>query len=189
MINFNEKEVLEQLRNNNMENFNLIFEKYYNKVFYFSLKMLKDEYLAEEITQEVFIDVFNCICKLKNLEVFNSWLMKIALNKINGRIKKLVAEKEKSSNNDILEFLESENKNIIPEKSLLDKELNDILLNEISKLNEKKKRVLIMYYFNNLSLKQIAKIENIPVGTVKSRLFSCKKDLEKKMLLKEMTAI
>lgn len=189
MINFNEKEVLEQLRNNNMENFNLIFEKYYNKVFYFSLKMLKDKYYAEELTQEVFIDVFNCICKLKNVEFFNSWLMKITLNKINSRIKKIIYDKEKNINNDVLEFLESENKSLIPEKSLLNKELNTVLLNQISKLNEKKKRVLIMYYFNNLSLKQIAKIENIPVGTVKSRLFSCKKELEKNLSLKEALAI
>ena len=189
MINFKEKEILEQLRNNNMENFNLIFEKYYNKVFFFSLKILKDEYHAEEITQEVFIDIFNCIHKLKNIEFFNSWLMKITLNKINGKIKKIISERERNTNTNILEFLEIENKNLIPEKSLLNKELTNILLYEISKLNEKKKRVLIMYYFNNLSLKQIAKIENIPVGTVKSRLFSCKKDLEKKLLLKELIAI
>lgn len=183
-----EVEIIKELKKGKLDNFEFIFNKYYKKVYYISLKILKDVYQAEELTQEVFIDVLKCIHNLKYDEYFGSWVVKITLNKANGKLRNLISEKTIISNNAIDERF-SKTESYIPEKYILKREINDVIQKEINSLDSKKKNVLILFYFYNLSLKEIANIEQVPVGTVKSRLFSAKKLLNDKMIKKKIISI
>ena len=89
-----EKEVLLQIQKGNFENFNIIYNKYYKKIFFFSLKSIGDEKLAEDLTQDVFIDIITNIKNLKEIEEFYSWLLKLVTNKINIMLKKLYLQKK-----------------------------------------------------------------------------------------------
>ena len=89
-----EEEVLLQIQKGNFENFNIIYNKYYRKIFFFSLKSIGDEKLAEDLTQDVFIDIITNIKNLKEIEEFYSWLLKLVTNKINMMLKKLYLQKK-----------------------------------------------------------------------------------------------
>lgn len=89
-----EQEVLLQIQKGNFENFNIIYNKYYKKIFFFSLKSIGDEKLAEDLTQDVFIDIITNIKNLKEIEEFYSWLLKLVTNKINMMLKKLYLQKK-----------------------------------------------------------------------------------------------
>ena len=89
-----EQEVLLQIQKGNFENFNIIYNKYYRKIFFFSLKSIGDEKLAEDLTQDVFIDIITNIKNLKEIEEFYSWLLKLVTNKINMMLKKLYLQKK-----------------------------------------------------------------------------------------------
>ncbi|MCX0362351.1 RNA polymerase sigma factor [Clostridium perfringens] len=181
-----ETKIIKQLKKNDFSNFNIIYENYYKKIYFLSLKMIKDEKIAEDITQEVFLSVIKCISSLKNIAAFEVWIRKITINKVNTKIKYIIKYKQNTSYYDFdsLNNLISENE--LPEELALKKEDLHELFNEINRLPDIKRRVLLLHYFKELSLKEISVIENIPIGTVKSRIFSAKSSLKKSLSLKKL---
>lgn len=170
------------MKKENFENFNIIYKNYYKKIFFLSLKSIGDEKLAEDLTQEVFMDIIVNIKKLNEIEKFSSWISKITINKTNTKLKKLCLQKKYTYNyNEIFfeNFIVSHDE---PEKLLLKKELRKSLIYEINKLSQIKRRVMLHYFFKELSLKEISDLERIPIGTVKSRLHYAKKVLKNLML-------
>lgn len=172
-----EYNTLLQMKNNNFDNFNLIYNKYYNKIFYLVLNKIKDKSLSEDITQEIFIDVINGIRNLKNIEAFYSWLKKIALNKINMYLKNLIKHKNIIHGTDISELTYIKDKNLSQEDLVIQEDYKNLIGKFLNKLSEKEKEVVSLFYYAELSLKEISIINNSPIGTVKSRLFSAKKKL------------
>lgn len=185
MCNLNEKQILLQIKQNNLESFDYIYIKYYKKVFFLALKMLSDEKLAEDITQEVFIDIIHGIKNLKNLDIFEAWIRKITINKVNTKRKKekLVKENQLNYDNELLNNIICDESSL--EDSLINSEFKKDFLDIINELPDKKRRVILLYYYENFSLSEIALIENIPIGTVKSRLHSTKKILKDSLRLKK----
>ena len=178
MNSLRENEIILQIKENNFENFDILYNKYYKRVFFLALKMIGDEKLAEDIAQEVFIDVISSIKNLNNIEIFNAWISKITINKVNTKRKKLFLYKKKVANCESETFENIINENFIPEELILKEEMNKEILEQINKLSPNKRRVLLLYYFKEMSLKEISVIENIPIGTVKSRLYSAKRLLK-----------
>lgn len=178
MNSLRENEIILQIKENNFENFDILYNKYYKRVFFLALKMIGDEKLAEDIAQEVFIDVISSIKNLNNIEIFNAWISKITINKVNTKRKKLFLYKKNVTNCESETFENVINENFIPEELILKEEMNKEILEQINKLSPNKRRVLLLYYFKEMSLKEISVIENIPIGTVKSRLYSAKRLLK-----------
>lgn len=178
MNSLRENEIILQIKENNFENFDILYNKYYKRVFFLALKMIGDEKLAEDIAQEVFIDVISSIKNLNNIEIFNAWISKITINKVNTKRKKLFLYKKKVANCESETFENIINENFIQEELILKEEMNKEILEQINKLSPNKRRVLLLYYFKEMSLKEISVIENIPIGTVKSRLYSAKRLLK-----------
>ncbi|HAT4365327.1 TPA: sigma-70 family RNA polymerase sigma factor [Clostridium perfringens] len=178
MSSLRESEIILQIKEKNFENFKIIYNKYYKKVFFLALKMIGDEKLAEDITQEVFIDIIPSIKNLNNIEIFSAWISKITINKVNTKRKKLFLYKKNIVTCQIESFENIVNENFIPEEFILKEEMNKEILEQINKLSPNKRKVLLLFYFKEMSLKEISQIENIPVGTVKSRLYSAKKLLK-----------
>lgn len=178
MNSLRENEIILQIKENNFENFDILYNKYYKRVFFLALKMIGDEKLAEDIAQEVFIDVISSIKNLNNIEIFNAWISKITINKVNTKRKKLFLYKNKVANCEAETFENIISENFIPEELILKEEMNKAILEQINKLSPNKRRVLLLYYFKEMSLKEISLIENIPIGTVKSRLYSAKRLLK-----------
>lgn len=162
------------MKNNNFENFYLIYNKYYKKIFFLVLKNCKNKSLSESITQEIFVSTLSKIKSLKNINSFDAWLTKIALNKINLYFKILIKYRENNIyKKDISELTHIADKNISIEKLIMREDLKTL----INKLSEKEKETILLFYYDQLSLKEISLVNNISIGTVKSRLFSAKKKL------------
>lgn len=178
MGNFTEIDIIIQLQNNNFENFKFIYDKYYIRIFNLVIKRVHDYYLAEDIVQEIFIEVILNVYKLKKAEAFYKWLLKITINKINYNLKKLI--NEKSYQVLVSEFnidnQKTLNKNLEVEYTI--KLFIKILDNKINSLPKNKKKIIIQYFYKNMSIKEIAQLENIPIGTVKSTLYYSKKELK-----------
>ncbi|XZM35306.1 RNA polymerase sigma factor (plasmid) [Clostridium perfringens] len=172
-----EYNTLLQMKNNNFDNFNVVYDKYYNKIFYLVLNKIQDKSLSEDITQEIFIDVINGIKNLKNIEAFDSWLRKITLNKINMYLRKLIKHKDNTKNTDINELTYIRDKSLSQEDLVIQEDNKNLISKFLNKLSEKEKEVVSLFYYEQFSLKEISIIKNISIGTVKSRLFSAKKKL------------
>ncbi|WP_238906884.1 RNA polymerase sigma factor [Clostridium sp. YIM B02506] len=133
--------------------------------------MLGNNEATYDVVQDTILTVYEKISTLKNPSSFKSWLLKIVVNK---------SKSELSKQNKIIYL---ENSIEIP---IIDKDLEKIeLMSLVSDLPDDFKSVIILFYFNDLSYKEISEILDIPEGTVKSRLFRGKEILHKIIYMEE----
>jgi RNA polymerase sigma-70 factor (ECF subfamily) len=164
------------------ECFRTLYDMYKNKVYNTAKRLTNDDKAAEDIMQEVFVIIYTKIYKLKHAEAFEVWLYRIVINCCKNSYKKsknLLVVEDKT-----IETAAGESCNETPSESLIRKERNEEMMNCISKLSEKLKTCIILYYFNEMSIREIAETLECSEGTVKSRLFKGKKALEKSFVLK-----
>ena len=134
-----------------------------------AFSILKTEDEINDAISNTTVIVFEKIKTLKNEEFFKTWLTRILINecyKIYNQNKKLVyldnVNQEKLTYND--QYVDYEIRNLVKN---LDKDL---------------RQIVILYYFEDFSVKEIAKIIRKPEGTVKSRLSRARKELEKSLI-------
>jgi len=134
--------------------------------------ILKNDEEIFDAIQNTTVIVFEKINTLKKDEFFKTWLTRILINecyKIYNQSKKIVYMENYNQEN--LEYTDSY-ENL---------EMKNLLKN----LNDELKDVVILYYIEDYSVKEIAKILEIPDGTVKSRLSRARKELETILLKSE----
>ena len=130
--------------------------------------ILHSEADVEDAIQNTVIKAFENIKTLKQDEFFETWVIRILINECNNIMRK---------NKRVLQFQESlvvETYDDIYEK--LD------LINAIASLNNELKVITRLYYFEDMSTVEIAKILNVPEGTVRSRLARAREKLKKQMI-------
>ena len=151
---------------------NTLFNEYYNDVHYFAYKTVKDAHLADDITQETFIEVIRTIKNLEAPAAFVSWLNKIAYHQCSRyfRKKRDVLAPEDENGNSPLDSIEEENSEFIPDEALEKEELRRTIMTMLDTLTEEQRSAVILRYYDELSVKEIAKIQGVSEGTVKSRL-------------------
>ncbi|MPQ42676.1 sigma-70 family RNA polymerase sigma factor [Clostridium tarantellae] len=121
---------------------------------------VKDEHNALDIVQETVYKAYMSINKLKEPKYFNTWITRILINNAINFIKKeekLICLEQK----DLV--------NIIGINKVNNEEQID-LLDMVDKLQDKYKEIIILKYFSDLTIKEISKILDMPIGTVKTYL-------------------
>lgn len=180
-IKFNEQELLKavrDLKSGDKSAFDVLYKLTYKKVYFFSLSITNDPEMTSDIVQEVYLLVLKYINSLKDEKLFIAWLNRITYNttmkelsKANKRPINITDEelqlKLVDENNPMVRYIEDESK----------MEIIKIILS----LKAKHRTVLILKYFENYSIKQMAEILNCPEGTVKSRLNAAKVALKKEL--------
>ncbi|MBE6090173.1 MAG: RNA polymerase sigma factor [Clostridium beijerinckii] len=173
-----EEELVIKIQSGDMNALGELFEIYKNESFKYSYLITGSKYTSEDIVQEAFISCYNNIKSLKNPEFFKSWFFKM-LTRIAWRY----AKKDKKSLpvDNIFEKVDEKNIDTSIEQYLR-KEQNNNLYAEIEKLDLKQKTVIVLYYFNGLTVNEIAKVMGCFEGTVKSRLHSARKKLKSSLI-------
>lgn len=171
-------EIIEQAKNGSASAFQMLYENYYRLVFYYAWSICKNEADARDVTQDVFLQVYRSIGDLRDSSLFVSWLRKITLSKCQKLFKKnkdaLYDEKQISK-----ELGKEKRKEFIPHEyidHLSDKEILEGLLFQ---LTDRRREVLEMFYFRQMSMEEIAREMNINISTVKGRLHEARKALHK----------
>lgn len=162
----NEMKLIKESIKGNKESFGILIKN--NKEYLYKMAFLyvKDEQDALEVIHETVYRAFLNIEKLKKAKFFNTWITRILINVSIDFLKR----KGKS------EILD-ESIPIIKEKSEVSTEEKLDLYNAIDLLNDNYKTVIIMMYFNDMKIKDIAKIMEIPENTVKTYLRRAKQAL------------
>jgi RNA polymerase sigma-70 factor (ECF subfamily) len=150
--------------------------QYQAGVFRIALSILEDVAEANEATQDTFIAVLANLKSYQERASFKAWIYTIALNTSRSRMrkKKTVARLKKTL--EILFRVQLQKTNS-PEEAVIQQERDGKLWKAIEKMNEKQRTPLILRYFHELSVAEIAEILRISEGTVHSRLFTAREYL------------
>lgn len=170
--------------NSKKDLFTSIYEKNKGLVYNLSLHYVQNIEDAEEITQDVFLQVYQSLEKFKNNSSISTWIYRITVNKSLDYIKKKNSKKRffvfgKKSENEH-EYLSISSFNH-PGIDLEDKENSKILFEAINSLTENQKTAFILSKIEELSNPEIASIMNTSISSVESLIFRAKKSLQEKL--------
>ncbi len=172
-----EKEIIENIKDGQIDAFNLLFEKYSKKAVRTAYLITGRKDICEDIVQETFIQCYHEIKNLKNHEAFKAWFYKI-LTRISWRYcsKNKVEVSIDNINDKYTDTLSHD-----VEKN----EMKNLVGKSVDKLPLPMKAAVILYYYNELSIKDISGVLGCFQGTVKSRLYNARKLLEKDFMKKD----
>ena len=164
------KELVLSAKNGNKKAFDKLYKLTSNNVWFTCVSLLKDEENAKDIMQETYITAFLKLDTLKDEEKFCGWLTAIATNKSKNKLKGKV---EYQIDDEILIAETETDELMLPEEYINKAEKRKVLLQIIEDtLSFNQYQVVLMFYFNELSIAEIAQALEISEGTVKSRLNS-----------------
>ncbi len=149
--------------------FEALYQRTCQNVYFTCLSFLKNEQDASDVTQEVYLTALEQLPRLNDMSKFVPWLNKIAVNKCKNM---LIKKKPVLMDYEDMENLQTEeNENFLPEEYATNKAKRKIVMDIMEKsLSDTLYQTVIMYYFNGMSVTEIAEIMNCPVGTVTYRL-------------------
>ncbi len=159
---------------------NELFNAFYDNVYYFALKTVKDSDLAADITQEAFVEILSTINNLKEPAAFVTWMKQITYHQCTRYFKKKkdVLVDETEDGDTIFDTVKEENSDFIPDEALDKDDFKKTILAILDELSEEQRSATVMYYFDELSVKQIAEIQGVSEGTIKSRLNYARKAIK-----------
>jgi len=168
-----DEELIKEISRGNQAAMEVLIKRHYKMIFAYIYRSLGDYHISYDITQEVLIKVIKSIKTYKEDGKFKNWLMKIAVNTCNDYHRS-------SSFNKIKNHVELDSNIVDEESNILDIMSRKIerqkIKEAIIELPDYQRNVLILKYYHDLKIKDIASMTQANESTVKSRL---KQGLEK----------
>lgn len=163
--------------------FGELYEETGRSVYFNCLKLLGNAQQAEDITQDTFMKALEKLDSLKEPENFSAWVNRIAINNCKMYFRKNPRTAEEESEKIIDDTPDSE---LIPDDYADSEEKRRIIMNIIdTALTDEQRQTIILFYFDMMSVAEIAEIMECSVGTVTSRLSAARKKIREAVLFYE----
>ncbi|HIE16063.1 MAG TPA: sigma-70 family RNA polymerase sigma factor [Bacteroidales bacterium] len=153
-----------------------LLSRYREMVYFTILKMITNKQDAEDLTIETFAKAFIHIDQYKPIYAFSTWLFKIATNNCIDYFRRKNTKSKSSEKQEMEDGMEEfvDKSNIGPEKELIKKQRKEFVLKILTELNPDHKKLIELRYYKEFSYNEIAEALNIPIGTVKAKLYRAK---------------
>lgn len=176
------KKLVLQAAQGNKAAFGALYEETGRTVYFSCLKLLGDPQLAEDITQETYLTALQKLGTLAQPENFPAWVNRIGINLCKMHFRNNSAPEDNSE--EIIEEIPDEG--LIPEEYVSNDAKRKIIMDIIDTvLTEEQRRSVILYYFDMLTVPEIAEVMNCTTGTVTSRLSAARKKIKEAVLIYE----
>ena len=176
------KKLVLQAAQGNKAAFGALYEETGRTVYFSCLKLLGDPQLAEDITQETYLTALQKLGNLAQPENFPAWVNRIGINLCKMHFRNNSAPEDNSE--EIIEEIPDEG--LIPEEYVSNDAKRKIIMDIIDTvLTEEQRRSVILYYFDMLTVPEIAEVMNCTTGTVTSRLSAARKKIKEAVLIYE----
>lgn len=166
-----------QVQGGDTEVFGVLVERYEKKLLRYGKKFLSTHEDIEDIVQEVFIRAFQNIQSFDGGQRFSPWLYRIAHNALVDGLKKKATSPFITLDFDTLLAYQAYDDPGDTEAN--EKEMHAMIEQGLARLDAKYREVLILYYLENLSYKEIAEVLQVPQNTVGIRIKRAKESLRK----------
>ncbi len=170
-VNREELEYLQQFRETGDQ---LAFEKLYNayrdRLYSLALLTIGDPHMAQDIVQEAFIEAYRALSTLRDNRAFAAWMYRIIIFRCNRIFRKRREQLMGETAEQTFMQLKDESPEAAPENVASDHERAQLLRAFIERLPAPQKTCMLLYYYHDLSIAEIAMALKCSEGTVKSRL-------------------
>lgn len=174
-MDLSDDQIIERTLAGETEAFGLLVRRWENPIYGLSLRMLGRDEDARDVCQETFLAAFRNLRKFRGEAKFSSWIYRIALNACNSRLRRPEGQRTRSLDDEREEGRSEEYADQVsegaPEKLHRD-QLSRIVRRALSALPAEMRQVIVMKEYEDLTFAEIAEILEIPVSTVKSRLYT-----------------
>ncbi|KQL57014.1 MULTISPECIES: RNA polymerase sigma factor SigW [Bacillaceae] len=179
------KRLISEIKQGDDQAFAELVDLYKDKVYQVAYRMVGHPQEAQDVAQEAFLRVYTNLEKYDVNRKFSTWLFRIATNVAIDRLRKrkpdfYLQDKVKGTE-DITYESQLAATDDLPEDQVVQFELQDWIQAEINHLPPKYRTAIILKYLEDLSLKEISDIMDLPVATVKTRIHRGREALRKRM--------
>ena len=167
-----DQDLIQNILSGQLPAFEQLVEKYQNMVFTLAFRVLQNHEDAEEVAQDVFVKVFNSLKNFQQKSNFKTWLYRIVYNE---SINRLRSRKKRVP---LVDLNEETTLHLFDPGSINDS--NDeiqFIQKAIQNLPETERIILSLYYYEDMPVKEIAKITELTETNVKTRLFRSRQKL------------
>ncbi len=178
------EKILELVKKNDSDSHRALFEAYYKRTYAVAYNILRQRETAEDITQDAFIKAFQNIHQLQDGSKFGAWLAVIVSNLARNYLKR---EKRIYYTDDEVPMQAGTESNYTEEAAMRRLEV-DRVRKAVRKLPAEHYQVVVLQYYYDLKVEEIASMLKISPGTVKSRLFRARRKLAGELELENDSA-
>lgn len=168
------------------EGYNFLYQQTYQKSYYVALKYMKQEEEAADVLQDAYIKAFQNLDQLQEPDKFPGWFSRIVASRALDELRKKKAvlfsqmQTEDSEEVSMEELLVDERVENRPELAMDREETSRLVQEMIAGLSDEQRMCVMMFYIEQMSVKNIAEVTGVSENTVKSRLKYGRKNIEEK---------
>ena len=180
------KDLVELSKEGDQQAIAQLYDRTSKRAYYLAKQLVKDEDQAQDIVQDAYVKVFTNLPLLEQVENFQGWLNTIVVNKSKDYLKKkkpmlfsqMVSEEDEGSE---LDF-EDEGGYFSPDQKVDYAETKRLIQGMIDRLPQEQRMAIVLFYLEEMPVKQIARVMECSEGTVKSRLNYGRKAIKAQVL-------
>lgn len=181
MLESSDAQLVGQCLQGDNRGFDGLVKRYQRRIICFCYRMLGDADLASDAAQESFLKAYRALDNFRTDASFLSWMFKIAGNTCLDILRKQSRQRTDSLEDSPAEIGLLSDASHSPEKSAIFNENDRIIRQAILDLPENYRQPIVMFYFGDLSLKEVAETLERPEGTIKSCLHTAREMLRRKL--------
>ena len=176
----NDVQLIRRTLSGNDEAFNVLVRKHQKSIHALAWRKVGDFHIAEEITQDTFLQVYKNLAQLRNPNQFGGWIYVIANRLCLKWLQKNKSVIQSFEDTPIEEIEESSYTHYVSEQGLTEstEDRHELVKRLLAKLPESERTVVTLYYLGEMTAKEIGKFLGVSVNTVKSRLRRGRKRLQ-----------
>ncbi|WP_088105807.1 RNA polymerase sigma factor SigW [Halalkalibacter urbisdiaboli] len=179
------KRIIQNVKRGDEEAFGELVELYKDKVYQVAYRMVGNVQEAQDVAQEAFLRAYTNIERFDEQRKFSTWLFRITTNVAIDRLRKKKPDfslQDEISGADGLTYeTQIAADQELPEEQVVTLEMQAWIQHEINQLPLKYRTAIILKYIEDLSLKEISEVLDMPVSTVKTRIHRGREALRKRM--------
>lgn len=183
----NDAQIVDKVLNGDTDAFELLILKYQSQIFYAAMNIVKNKEFAEDISQDAFLKAYEKLDTLQDKNHFFPWLKRITINialnhyERGKRVVDIESEDSEASYFDRIAGGDS------PEDFLIKDELKKYVRMFVDALPARLRTVIILREVEDMSYEEISDMLNIPLGTVRSRLFNARQIIKDRLIKQGLT--
>lgn len=159
-----------------------LIDRHKDKAMTLAVRMLKNRQEAEEALQDAFVRAFRALPSFEWKSSFSTWLYRIVFNVCSSMLSKRGDRTIVSFDDDERPSLQLSALDNEPDVAIEQKELAEIIREEIAAMEAKYSAILTMFFLQEMSYEEMMEVTGLPLGTVKNRLFRARAHLRAALL-------